>query len=187
MFEPSSISEMKMSVNDKQNLALIVNETNKNTIESNYNNNINFDDNKDDLLNKVYHNNIQQKKKVKMKFIPLKEKKWKKTHSVEKLKSFKDMEEINNKEYIDINKIKYDDKKKNNNIFINKQSNLYINKNYNLYGEYKKSNVLNKYIKKNKDISKEKYKSFIERNIKIYKGNSTSKSQDNDYNSKEYI
>jgi hypothetical protein len=113
MFEPSSISEMKMSVNDKQNLALIVNETNKNTIESNYNNNINFDDNKDDLLNKVYHNNIQQKKKVKMKFIPLKEKKWKKTHSVEKLKSFKDMEEINNKEYIDINKIKYDDKKKN--------------------------------------------------------------------------
>ena len=112
MFEPSSISEMKMSVNDKQNLALIVNETNKNTIESNYNNNINFDDNKDDLLNKVYHNNIQQKKKVKMKFIPLKEKKWKKTHSVEKLKSFKDMEEINNKEYIDINKIKYDDKKR---------------------------------------------------------------------------
>ena len=187
MFEPSSISEMKMSVNDKQNLALIVNETNKNTIESNYNNNINFDDNKDDLLNKLYHNNIQQKKKVKMKFIPLKEKKWKKTHSVEKLKSFKDIEEINNKEYIDINKIKYDDKKKNNNIFINKQSNLYINKNYNLYGEYKKSNVLNKYIKKNKDISKEKYKSFIERNIKIYKGNSTSKSQDNDYNSKEYI
>ena len=187
MFEPSSISEMKMSVNDKQNLALIVNETNKNTTESNYNNNINFDDNKDDLLSKVYHNNIQQKKKVKMKFIPLKEKKWKKTHSVEKLKSFKDMEEINNKEYIDINKIKYDDKKKNNNIFINKQSNLYINKNYNLYGEYKKSNVLNKYIKKNKDTSKEKYKSFIEKNIKIYKGNSTSKSQDNDYNSKEYI
>ena len=52
MFEPSSISEMKMSVNDKQNLALIVNETNKNTIESNYNN-INFDDNKNDLLSKV--------------------------------------------------------------------------------------------------------------------------------------
>ena len=42
MYEPSNISEMNVEMNNnKVNMALVVNGTNKNTIESNYNNDIN--------------------------------------------------------------------------------------------------------------------------------------------------
>jgi hypothetical protein len=190
MYEPSAVSEMNLGGNNQKNLALIVNETNKNTIESNFSNNNNINiinyENKEDILNKSMHQNSHRTKKGKVKFIPLKEKKWKKQRSVEEFRPNKKIEEENNEYYKDITFKKLDNKKKNNNIFINKQSNLYINKNYNLYGGYKKNNVLNKFIKQKSDDGKGQKKFYIERNFKIYNQNKSSKSQEKSFNSKEY-
>ena len=189
MFEPSSISEMVVGGNNQKNYALIVNDSNKNTIESNYSYNINnnYEDN-EDILNKSVNLKMEQKKKGKVKFMPLKEKKWKKQNSVEKLKKSKNIEEENNEFYNEITFKKVDDKQKkqNNNIFINKQSNLYINKNYNLYADYKKNSVLNKFIKKKPNYDKKGEKIYIDKNIKIYKDNKSSISQEKSDNSKEY-
>ena len=98
MYEPSNISEMNVEMNNnKVNMALVVNGTNKNTIESNYNNDINTLNNNINnngeisfnILNKTIHKNMNenQTKNRKVKFVPLKEKKWKKNRSVEKIKN----------------------------------------------------------------------------------------------------
>ena len=100
MYEPSSISEMNIEINNKKiKKALVVNETNKNTIESEHNyNNSNYDSinisQKDEILNKsmIEKNNYNKRNEGKMKFMPLKEKKWKKTKSIEKSKIDKDDE-----------------------------------------------------------------------------------------------
>lgn len=194
MFEPSNISEMNVEMNNnKVNMALVVNGTNKNTIESNYNNNMNTLNNNSihninndgdisfKIINKPIYKNINENKfKIgKLKFVPLKEKKWKKNSSVEKMKNMTLEKYINNN---------YNNKKikdmKNNQIYINKQSNVYINKNYNLYPINNKNNVLNKYI--NKKNSNEKNKSYIQHNYNISKESNSSKSQENLFNIKEY-
>jgi hypothetical protein len=189
MYEPSNISEMNVEMNNnKVNMALVVNGTNKNTIESNYNNDINNNINNNgeisfNILNKTIHKNMNenQTKNRKVKFIPLKEKKWKKNRSVEKIKNSSMEKYINNN---------YNNKKsknmKNNQIYINKQSNVYINKNYNLYPINKKNNVLNKYINKNQKNSRGKNKSYIEHNYNITKESNSSRSQENIFNIKEY-
>ena len=102
MYEPSSISEMNIEINNKKiKKALVVNETNKNTIESEHNyNNSNYDSinvsQKGEILNKsmIEKNNYNKRNKGKIKFMPLKEKKWKKTKSIEKSKIDKDDENI---------------------------------------------------------------------------------------------
>ena len=192
MYEPSNISEMNVEMNNnKVNMALVVNGTNKNTIESNYNNDINTLNNNINnngeisfnILNKTMHKNMNenQTKNRKVKFVPLKEKKWKKNRSVEKIKNSSMEKYINNN---------YNNKKskdlKNNQIYINKQSNVYINKNYNLYPINKKNNVLNKYINKNQKNSRGKNKSYIEHNYNITKESNSSRSQENIFNIKEY-
>ena len=192
MYEPSNISEMNVEMNNnKVNMALVVNGTNKNTIESNYNNDINTLNNNINnngeisfnILNKTIHKNMNenQTKNRKVKFVPLKEKKWKKYRSVEKIKNSSMEKYINNN---------YNNKKskdmKNNQIYINKQSNVYINKNYNLYPINKKNNVLNKYINKNQKNSRGKNKSYIEHNYNITKESNSSRSQENIFNIKEY-
>ena len=192
MYEPSNISEMNVEMNNnKINMALVVNGTNKNTIESNYNNDINTLNNNINnngeisfnILNKTIHKNMNenQTKNRKVKFVPLKEKKWKKNRSVEKIKNSSMEKYINNN---------YNNKKskdmKNNQIYINKQSNVYINKNYNLYPINKKNNVLNKYINKNQKNSRGKNKSYIEHNYNITKESNSSRSQENIFNIKEY-
>ena len=192
MYEPSNISEMNVEMNNnKVNMALVVNGTNKNTIESNYNNDINTLNNNINnngeisfnILNKTIHKNMNenQTKNRKVKFVPLKEKKWKKNRSVEKIKNSSMEKYINNN---------YNNKKskdmKNNQIYINKQSNVYINKNYNLYPINKKNNVLNKYINKNQKNSRGKNKSYIEHNYNITKESISSRSQENIFNIKEY-
>ena len=189
MYEPSNISEMNVEMNNnKINMALVVNGTNKNTIESNYNNDINNNINNNgeisfNILNKTIHKNMNenQTKNRKVKFVPLKEKKWKKNRSVEKIKNSSMDKYINNN---------YNNKKskdmKNNQIYINKQSNIYINKNYNLYPINKKNNVLNKYINKNQKNSRGKNKSYIEHNYNITKESNSSRSQENIFNIKEY-
>ena len=192
MYEPSNISEMNVEMNNnKVNMALVVNGTNKNTIESNYNNDINTLNNNINnngeisfnILNKTIHKNMNenQTKNRKVKFVPLKEKKWKKNRSVEKIKNSSMEKYINNN---------YNNKKskdmKNNQIYINKQSNIYINKNYNLYPINKKNNVLNKYINKNQKNSRGKNKSYIEHNYNITKESNSSRSQENIFNIKEY-
>ena len=189
MYEPSNISEMNVEMNNnKVNMALVVNGTNKNTIESNYNNDINNNINNNgeisfNILNKTIHKNMNenQTKNRKVKFVPLKEKKWKKNRSVEKIKNSSMDKYINNN---------YNNKKskdmKNNQIYINKQSNVYINKNYNLYPINKKNNVLNKYINKNQKNSRGKNKSYIEHNYNITKESNSSRSQENIFNIKEY-
>ena len=192
MYEPSNISEMNVEMNNnKVNMALVVNGTNKNTIESNYNNDINTLNNNINnngeisfnILNKTIHKNMNenQTKNRKVKFVPLKEKKWKKNRSVEKIKNSSMEKYINNN---------YNNKKskdmKNNQIYINKQSNVYINKNYNLYPINKKNNVLNKYINKNQKNSRGKNKSYIEHNYNITKESDSSRSQENIFNIKEY-
>lgn len=192
MYEPSNISEMNVEMNNnKVNMALVVNGTNKNTIESNYNNDINTLNNNINnngeisfnILNKTIHKNMNenQTKNRKVKFVPLKEKKWKKNRSVEKIKNSSMEKYINNN---------YNNKKskdmKNNQIYINKQSNVYINKNYNLYPINKKNNVLNKYINKNQKNSRGKNKSYIEYNYNITKESNSSRSQENIFNIKEY-
>ena len=189
MYEPSNISEMNVEMNNnKVNMALVVNGTNKNTIESNYNNDINNNINNNgeisfNILNKTIHKNMNenQTKNRKVKFVPLKEKKWKKNRSVEKIKNSSMEKYINNN---------YNNKKskdmKNNQIYINKQSNVYINKNYNLYPINKKNNVLNKYINKNQKNSRGKNKSYIEHNYNITKESNSSRSQENIFNIKEY-
>ena len=192
MYEPSNISEMNVEMNNnKVNMALVVNGTNKNTIESNYNNDINTlnnninnnDEISFNILNKTIHKNMNenQTKNRKVKFVPLKEKKWKKNRSVEKIKNSSMEKYINNN---------YNNKKskdmKNNQIYINKQSNVYINKNYNLYPINKKNNVLNKYINKNQKNSRGKNKSYIEHNYNITKESNSSRSQENIFNIKEY-
>ena len=86
MYEPSTVNEMYLGENNRKNAVLIINDTNKNTIEDNLSNNYNNDDdneNKENLLNKQIHLSSNKKKKVKPKFIPLKEKKWKKNLSAE--------------------------------------------------------------------------------------------------------
>ena len=186
MFEPSTVSEMRIGGNNQKNFALMINGSNKNTIED-YNNNINIqmNENKENILNKPIKQNISKKKKGKLKFIPLKEKKWKKNKSFEEIKPNKTIDENN----IYKNKInlKKNFGEQNNHIYINKQSNLYINKNYNLYGEYKKNNVLNKFIKQNTNYIKGKNKSLLEQNFGIYESDNTSGSQEKSFNSKEYI
>ena len=192
MYEPSNISEMNVEMNNnKVNMALVVNGTNKNTIESNYNNDINTLNNNINnngeisfnILNKTIHKNMNenQTKNRKVKFVLLKEKKWKKNRSVEKIKNSSMEKYINNN---------YNNKKskdmKNNQIYINKQSNVYINKNYNLYPINKKNNVLNKYINKNQKNSRGKNKSYIEHNYNITKESNSSRSQENIFNIKEY-
>ena len=192
MYEPSNISEMNVEMNNnKVNMALVVNGTNKNTIESNYNNDINTLNNNINnngeisfnILNKTIHKNMNenQTKNRKVKFVPLKEKKWKKNRSVEKIKNSSMEKYINNN---------YNNKKskdmKNNQIYINKQSNVYINKNYNLYPINKKNNVLNKYINKNQKNSRGKNKSYIEHNYNITKESNSSRSQENIFNIEEY-
>ena len=189
MYEPSNISEMNVEMNNnKVNMALVVNGTNKNTIESNYNNDTNNNINNNgeisfNILNKTIHKNMNenQTKNRKVKFVPLKEKKWKKNRSVEKIKNSSMEKYINNN---------YNNKKskdmKNNQIYINKQSNVYINKNYNLYPINKKNNVLNKYINKNQKNSRGKNKSYIEHNYNITKESNSSRSQENIFNIKEY-
>ena len=189
MYEPSNISEMNVEMNNnKVNMALVVNGTNKNTIESNYNNYINNNINNNgeisfNILNKTIHKNMNenQTKNRKVKFVPLKEKKWKKNRSVEKIKN-SSMEKYTNNNY---NNKKSKDMK-NNQIYINKQSNVYINKNYNLYPINKKNNVLNKYINKNQKNSRGKNKSYIEHNYNITKESNSSRSQENIFNIKEY-
>ena len=185
MYEPSSISEMNIEINNKKiKKALVVNETNKNTIESEHNyNNSNYDSinvsQKGEILNKSMYekNNFNKRNKVKMKFIPLKEKKWKKTKSIEKSKIDKDDENI----YINSYKYKKANDGQNNHIYINKQSNLYINKNYNLYPMDKKDNIINKLTKKSKKNS------YIENNYKSNKSSSSINSQDNSFNNYKYI
>ena len=192
MYEPSNISEMNVEMNNnKVNMALVVNGTNKNTIESNYNNDINTLNNNINnngeisfnILNKTIHKNMNenQTKNRKVKFVPLQEKKWKKNRSVEKIKNSSMEKYINNN---------YNNKKskdmKNNQIYINKQSNVYINKNYNLYPINKKNNVLNKYINKIQKNSRGKNKSYIEHNYNITKESNSSRSQENIFNIKEY-
>ena len=189
MYEPSNISEMNVEMNNnKVNMALVVNGTNKNTIESNYNNDTNNNINNNgeisfNILNKTIHKNMNenQTKNRKVKFVLLKEKKWKKNRSVEKIKNSSMEKYINNN---------YNNKKpkdmKNNQIYINKQSNVYINKNYNLYPINKKNNVLNKYINKNQKNSRGKNKSYIEHNYNITKESNSSRSQENIFNIKEY-
>ena len=192
MYEPSNISEMNVEMNNnKVNMALVVNGTNKNTIESNYNNDINTLNNNINnngeisfnILNKTIHKNMNenQTKNRKVKFVLLKEKKWKKNRSVEKIKNSSMEKYINNN---------YNNKKskdmKNNQIYINKQSNVYINKNYNLFPINKKNNVLNKYINKNQKNSRGKNKSYIEHNYNITKESNSSRSQENIFNIKEY-
>lgn len=192
MYEPSNISEMNVEMNNnKVNMALVVNGTNKNTIESNYNNDIktlnnNINNNGEisfNILNKTIHKNMNenQTKNRKVKFVPLKEKKWKKNRSVEKIKNSSMEKYINN----NFNNKKSKDMK-NNQIYINKQSNVYINKNYNLYPINKKNNVLNKYINKNQKNSRGKNKSYIEHNYNITKESNSSRSQENIFNIKEY-
>ena len=182
MFEPSTISEMRIGGNNHKNYALVVNGSNKNTIED-YNNinniNIQINANKENILNKSMKQNNSKKKKEKLKFIPLKEKKWKKNKSVEEIKPNKNINENIYKNRINIKK-NFD--KQNNHIYINKQSNLYINKNYNLYGEFKKNNVLNKFIKQNQNYMKGKSKSLIEQNFRIYESDNTSRSQEKTFN-----
>ena len=192
MYEPSNISEMNVEMNNnKVNMALVVNGTNKNTIESNYYNDINTLNNNINnngeisfnILNKTIHKNMNenQTKNRKVKFVLLKEKKWKKNRSVEKIKNSSMEKYINNN---------YNNKKskdmKNNQIYINKQSNVYINKNYNLYPINKKNNVLNKYINKNQKNSRGKNKSYIEHNYNITKESNSSRSQESIFNIKEY-
>ena len=185
MYEPSSISEMNIEINNKKiKKALVVNETNKNTIESEHNyNNSNYDSinvsQKGEILNKSMYekNNFNKRNKVKMKFIPNKEKKWKKTKSIEKSKIDKDDENI----YINSYKYKKTNDGQNNYIYINKQSNLYINKNYNLYPMDKKDNIINKLTKKSKKNS------YIENNYKSNKSSSSINSQDNSFNNYKYI
>ena len=187
MFEPSSVSEMRIEGNNHKNYALVINSSNKNTIED-YNNinniNIQINENNENILNKSIKQNIPKKKKGKIKFIPLKEKKWKKTKSMEDIKPNKNINENIYKNKINIKK-NFDNQ--NNHIYINKQSNLYINKNYNLYGEYKKNNVLNKFIKQNPNYMKGKSKSLIEQNFRIYESDNSSRSQEKTFNSKEYM
>ena len=185
MYEPSSISEMNIEINNKKiKKALVVNETNKNTIESEHNyNNSNYDSinvsQKGEILNKSMYekNNYNKRNKGKMKFMPLKEKKWKKTKSIEKSKIDKDDENI----YINSYKYKKTNDGQNNYIYINKQSNLYINKNYNLYPMDKKDNIINKLTKKSKKNS------YIENNYKSNKSSSSINSQDNSFNNYKYI
>ena len=185
MYEPSSISEMNIEINNKKiKKALVVNETNKNTIESEHNyNNSNYDSinvsQKGEILNKsmIEKNNYNKRNKGKIKFIPLKEKKWKKTKSIEKSKIDKDDENI----YINSYKYKKTNDGQNNHIYINKQSNLYINKNYNLYPMDKKDNIINKLTKKSKKNS------YIENNYKSNKSSSSINSQDNSFNNYKYI
>ena len=185
MYEPSSISEMNIEINNKKiKKALVVNETNKNTIESEHNyNNSNYDSinisQKDEILNKsmIEKNNYNKRNKGKMKFMPLKEKKWKKTKSIEKSKIDKDDENI----YINSYKYKKANDEQNNHIYINKQSNLYINKNYNLYPMDKKNNIINKLTKKSKKNS------YIENNYKSNKSSSSINSQDNSFNNYKYF
>ena len=123
MYEPSNISEMNVEMNNnKVNMALVVNGTNKNTIESNYNNDINTLNNNINnngeisfnILNKTIHKNMNenQTKNRKVKFVPLKEKKWKKNRSVEKIKN-SSMEKYINNNY---NNKKSKDMKNNQNI-----------------------------------------------------------------------
>ena len=190
IYEPSAVNEVYIGGNNSKNTALIINENYKNTIESNNDNNniVNtISESRDEnILNKSMKNKINQKKKGKVKFIPLKEKKWKKQHSVEKLRNEKINEEENSELY---NKNTFNDldDKQNNNIYINKQSNLFINKNYNLYGDYKKNNVLNKFIKPKHNKAKEAKNFFIEKDFQMYNGNKSSRSQERSYNDKEYI
>ena len=170
MYEPSNISEMNVEMNNNK----------VNMVNNNINNNgeISFN-----ILNKTIHKNMNenQTKNRKVKFVPLKEKKWKKNRSVEKIKNSSMEKYINNN---------YNNKKskdmKNNQIYINKQSNVYINKNYNLYPINKKNNVLNKYINKIQKNSRGKNKSYIEHNYNITKESNSSRSQENIFNIKEY-
>ena len=186
MFEPSSISEMNIEINNKKlNKALVVNGTNKNTIESDHSySNSNYDSinsasHNDEILNKSLYEkyNLNKMNKGKMKFIPLKEKKWKKHKSIEKSKNDKDDENI----YINSYKYKKINDKQNNHIYINKQSNLYINKNYNLFPMHKKDNILNKLTKKSKKNS------YVEINYKSNKSSSSINSQENSFNNNKYI
>jgi hypothetical protein len=153
MYEPSTVNEMYLGENNQKNAVLIINDTNKNTIEDNLSNNYNNDDdneNKENLLNKQIHLSSNKKKKVKPKFIPLKEKKWKKNLSAEIFYKNKniDSEEENKRNFHKYAfKNSLEKNHKNNNIFINKQSNLYIKNNYNLYEDYKKNKSINKYKK----------------------------------------
>ena len=153
MYEPSTVNEMYLGENNQKNAVLIINDTNKNTIEDNLSNNYNNDDdneNKENLLNKQIHLSSNKKKKVKPKFIPLKEKKWKKNLSAEIFYKNKntDSEEENKRNFHKYaSKNSLEKNHKNNNIFINKQSNLYIKNNYNLYEDYKKNKSINKYKK----------------------------------------
>ena len=107
----------------------------------------------------------------------IKEKKQKKTKSIEKSKIDKDDENI----YINSYKYKKTNDGQNNYIYINKQSNLYINKNYNLYPMDKKDNIINKLTKKSKKNS------YIENNYKSNKSSSSINSQDNSFNNYKYI
>ena len=191
MYEPSSVSEMQFSGNNKnENFALMVNDNYKNTIESNYNNiNTNINNNISNDINIEFKEKTLKKskniEKKKLKFLPLKEKKWKKLHSVEKLKQKATIEEDNFK-YNNNIKLKNSNDNRNKKIYINKQSNLYINKNYNLFGDYKKNSVLNKFIKKNRNQSKDKnqIKINFDRNYN-FKGHKTSKSQEKYFNNSD--
>ena len=154
MYEPSTVNEMdigiNIDINNQRNLALIVNDINKNTNESNLSNNNNNYENKEEILYKQILFSPNKKKKAKPKFMPLKEKKWKKNRSVE---VFEKNKSIDNEEEINGHYNKYASKKNfvknnnSNNIFINKQSNLFIKNNYNLYGDYKANKFINKYKK----------------------------------------
>ena len=186
MFEPSSISEMNIEINNKKiDKALVVNGTNKNTIESEHSDNnsnhntINSVSYNDEILNKSMHEkyNFNKKNKGKMKFIPLKEKKWKRPKSIEKSQTNKDEENI----YINSYKYKKINDGQDKHIYINKQSNLYITKNYNIYPMKKKDKILNKLTKKIKKNS------YIENNYKSNKSNSSVNSQENSFNINKYI
>ena len=193
IYEPSNIKEMNIEINNKKlNKALVINGTNKDTIESNnsYNNtnnnsinNINSNDEISlNILNKslnqnLYSNNIR---KGKVKFIPLKEKKWKKNKSLEKSKINKDEENIYSNNNNNYNYKKINDRQ-NNHIYINKQSNVYINKNYNLFQIYRGNNLLNQFMKKKQKNS------YVNNNYKIQKGNKSINTQENSFNNNEYI
>ena len=185
IYEPSNIKEMNIEINNKKvNKALVINGTNKDTIESNnsYNNtnnnsinNINFNDEISlNILNKSLNQNLytNKNKKGNVKFIPLKEKKWKKNKSLEKSKINKEEENI----YNNNNNFKKINDKQNNNIYINKQSNIYINKNYNLFQIYKGNNLLNQFMKKKQKNS------YVNNNFKIQKGSNSINNQENSFN-----
>ena len=153
MYEPSTVNEMdigiNIDINNQRNLALIVNDINKNTNESNLSNNNNNYENKEEILYKQIQFSPNKKKKAKPKFMPLKEKKWK-NRSVEvfeKNKSTDNEEEINGHYNKYASKKNFIKNNNSNNIFINKQSNLFIKNNYNLYGDYKANKFINKYKK----------------------------------------